>query len=53
MIGVVLEWRAKGIEPTRISLDAAPLLEAGAQSEKLWPDGPDDDRPRLVYDSLN
>ena len=53
VIGIVLEWRAEAIEPTRIGLDAAPLLEAAAQSEKLWPDGPDDGRPRLVYDSLN
>ena len=51
VIGIVLEWRAKAIEPTRVPLDAAPLLEAATHAEKLWPD--DDDRPRLIYDSLN
>jgi hypothetical protein len=53
VIGIVLEWRAKAIAPTRVPLDSAPLLEAAARCEKLWPDGPDEGRPRLIYDSLN
>ena len=34
---VVVEWPSQGIELTRVELDAAPLLEAAALSEALWP----------------
>lgn len=33
----VVEWPSQAIELTPIELDAAPLLEAAALSEALWP----------------
>jgi hypothetical protein len=38
----VCEWPAFGIPETRTDLDSRPLLDAAAQSVKLWPD---DDGP--------
>ncbi|HEY8103635.1 MAG TPA: hypothetical protein VIE18_03910 [Gaiellaceae bacterium] len=34
---VVVEWPSQSIELTRVELDAAPLLDAAALSEALWP----------------
>lgn len=34
----VFRWLAKGIEETRFELDSAPLREAAARAEALWPD---------------
>lgn len=43
VLTVAVEWAARGIELTRVALEAGPLLEAAAQAEKLWPgDDPDD-----------
>jgi hypothetical protein len=34
----VFRWLAAGIEETRVAVDAAPLREAAARAEALWPD---------------
>jgi hypothetical protein len=36
---LVCKWPAQGIAETRVDLDAAPILEAAARAEELWPDG--------------
>jgi hypothetical protein len=38
-LALVCEWPAQGIALTRHELDAAPLLEAAARVEPLWPSG--------------
>jgi hypothetical protein len=35
----VAEWPLGGIAETRIEIDAAPILDAAAQAETLWPNG--------------
>lgn len=34
----MVEWPAEGIVLTRAEVESAPLLEAAARSEPLWPD---------------
>jgi hypothetical protein len=38
-LALVCEWPAQGIAQTRHELDPAPLLDAAAQIEPLWPNG--------------
>jgi hypothetical protein len=38
-LALVCEWQAHGIALRRHELDAAPLLEAAARVEPLWPNG--------------
>jgi hypothetical protein len=40
-VEVVCAWPAFGIEETRTSFDAGPLLEAAARVEVLWPENAD------------
>lgn len=37
-LAFVVEWPAEGIVLTRAEVESAPLLEAAARSELLWPD---------------
>jgi hypothetical protein len=37
-LAVVIEWPAEGIELTRQEVDSAPIIEAAASSEVLWPE---------------
>jgi hypothetical protein len=36
----VAEWRAQGIQETRVEIDAGVLREAAARAEKLWDENP-------------
>ena len=36
---LVVEWPARGIELSRFDVDVAPLVEAAARCEELWPNG--------------
>jgi hypothetical protein len=38
-IELVCEWPSEGIAETRVAVPTAPLLDAAAQAETLWPDG--------------
>jgi hypothetical protein len=35
----VVEWPARGVDLSRFEIGVAPLVEAAARSEELWPDG--------------
>jgi hypothetical protein len=37
-LALVVEWPSEGVELTRVEVDAAPILEAAARSERLWDD---------------
>jgi hypothetical protein len=37
-VTIVFRWLAEGIAETRVEVDAAPLREAAARAEVLWPD---------------
>ncbi len=37
-LAFVVEWPAEGIELTRQEVDSAPIIEAAARSEVLWPE---------------
>jgi len=38
LLAFVVEWPAEGIELTRQEIDSAPIIEAAAHSEVLWPE---------------
>ncbi len=38
-LAFVVEWPAQGIPLTRHEVDTAPMLDAAARAEPLWPDG--------------
>jgi hypothetical protein len=43
LLAIVCEWPAYGVEESRISLDAALIIEASLRAVRLWPDDPDED----------